>query len=166
MKIRGVRWMAAPALLAAALAGCDGLVGSNGDEVQREQYELAFDRWTAADVSSYSYVLTLVCDCGTEAELRPVRVTVEDGAVVSRVYESDDPEERTPASEAIFGPYDTVEELFTVVANSIGKDSDLLNVAYGPDYGVPILLQWDRDASNADDNLVFQVADFAPAPES
>ena len=164
MKIRRVRWTAA--LLAASLAGCDGLVGSNGDEVQREQFAFASGRWAAADVSSYSYVLTLICECGTEADLRPVRVTVEDGAVVSRVYESNDSTQRTPAPEAIFGPYDTVEELFVAVENSIGKDSDLLNVAYDPEYGVPLLLQWDRDSSDPDDNLVFQVVGFAPAAGS
>lgn len=166
MKTRLVRWMVAPALMAAALAGCDGLLGSGGDEVQREEYRAATGRWDAADLSSYSYVITLVCDCGSAADLRPVRVTVRDGAVVSRLYESNDPAQRTPASAAVFGPYDTVEELFAAVENSIGRDADLLNVAYHPDYGVPILLQWDPDSSDPDDNLVFQVTGFAPLTES
>jgi hypothetical protein len=162
MKIRLVRWMVVPALLMGALAGCDGLLGGGGEDVQREQYQVATSRWAAAGVSSYSYVITLVCACAPASELRPVRVTVRNGAVVSRVYESNDPTQRTPASEAVFGPYDTVEELFRAVRNSIGRDADLLNVAYHADYGVPILLQYDPGSSDPDDNLVFQVAGFAP----
>ncbi|HEX6041953.1 DUF6174 domain-containing protein [Longimicrobium sp.] len=166
MKTRLVRWMVMPALLMGALAGCDGVLGGDGDEVQREEYRRATGRWEAANLSSYSYVLTLVCSCAPASELRAVRVTVRDGAVVSRVYESNDPSQRTPASAVTFGPYDTVEELFAVVQNSIGRDADLLNVAYDPTYGVPLLLQWDPDSSDADDNLVFQVAGFTPATGS
>lgn len=162
MKIRFVRGMLAPVLLVGALAGCDGLLGSGGDEVQREEYRAAASRWAAARVSSYSYVVTLICGCAPASDLRPVRVTVRNGAVVSRVYESNDPAQRTPASADVFGPYDTVEELFDVVQSSINGEADLLNVAYHPEYGVPILLQYDPDASDPDDDLIFQVAGFAP----
>jgi hypothetical protein len=165
MKTSFVRSMLAPALLLSALAGCDGLI-SSGDDVQREQYRIATARWEDAGVSSYSYVFELACACAPTSELRPVRVTVQNGAVVSRVYESNDPAQRTPASEAVFGPYDTVEELFAAVQNSIGRSSDVLNVVYHPTYGVPTLLQWDPDSADADDHLVFQVTGFAPATAS
>lgn len=162
MKRRFVRPMLAPALLLAALAGCQDLI-SGGDDVQREQYRIATGRWEDANIASYSYVLQLACECGAPNELRPVRVTVQNGAVVSRRYESNDSTQRTPASEAVFGAYDTVEELFDVVEGSIAGDADVLNVVYHPTYGVPTLLQWDPDGSDADDHLQFQVTGFAPA---
>lgn len=133
MKTRFVRWMVAPALLVGALAGCDGVVGGDGDAVQREEYRSASARWEAANVSSYSYVITLICSCAPSGELEDVRVTVRDGAVVSRVYERSG----APASAVTFGPYDTVEELFAAVRAGIDRDTDLLNVAYHATYGVP-----------------------------
>lgn len=165
MKTRFVRWMLAPALLLGALAGCEGLL-SDGDDVQREQYDLATGRWEAANVTSYSYVLSLACACAPLSELRNVRVTVQDGAVVSRVYESNNPAQRTPASEAVFGPYDTVEELFAAVQNSIRGDADILNIVYHPTYGVPTLLQWDPDSTDPEDHLVIEVSGFTPATGS
>lgn len=161
MKILRMRSLLALALLPAALAGCDGLLGSNGDEVQRDELAAARARWAEANIDSYSYVINLFCECGTASQLRAVRMTVRDGVVASRLYESNDPAQRTPAPESIFGPYDTVEELFTAIENSIGNNADVLNVVYHPTLGVPTLLQYDPDSGDADDHLVFEVAGFA-----
>lgn len=160
-----VRSMLAPALLLVSLAGCEGLI-SGGDEAQRQQYRVAVDRWEQANIASYSYVVELFCACAPAADLRPVRVTVQNGAVVSRTYVSDNPAQRTPAPEAVFGPYDTVEELFAAVNNSIGQDADVLNVVYHPEYGLPTLLQFDPDSSDPDDHLIVQVTGFTPATAS
>lgn len=157
-----VRWMLVPALLLSALAGCKDLI-SGGDDVQREQYRVASSRWEDAGVTSYSYVLELACACAPMSELRAVRVTVQNGAVVDRRYESNDPAQRTPASETVFGPYDTVEELFAAVQTAIGRDSDVLNVIYHPTYGVPMLIQWDPDSADPEDHVVVRVTGFAPA---
>lgn len=162
MRTGFVRRMLAPALLLAALAGCKDLV-SGGDDVQREQYRVATGRWEDAGLTSYSYVLELACACAPTSELRAVRVTVQNGTVVERRYESNDPSQRTPASETVFGPYDTVEELFAAVEEAIERESDVLNVIYHPTYGVPTLLQWDPDSATADDHLVVRVTGFAPA---
>lgn len=160
MKILRMRSLLVLALLPLALAGCDGLLGGDGDQAQRDELAAARSRWATANIDSYSYVITLFCACGTSTELRAVRVTVQDGVVASRVYESNDPAQRTPAPEAIFGPYDTVEELFTAVQNSIGHNADVLNVIYNPSVGVPTLLQYDPDSGDADDHLVFEVSGF------
>ena len=162
MRTGFVRTLLAPALLLAPLGGCKELI-SGGDDVQREQYRVAHDRWEDAALASYSYVLELACACAPTSELRAVRVTVLNGTVVERRYESNDPSQRTPASETVFGPYDTVEELFAAVDDAIDRDSDVLNVIYHPTYGVPTLLQWDPDTATADDHLVVRVTGFAPA---
>jgi hypothetical protein len=165
MKILRMRSLLASALLLSALTGCDGLLGGDGDGVQRDELQAARGRWDAANIDSYSYVISLFCACGTATQMRPVRVTVVNGAVASRLYDSNDPSLRTPAPESIFGGYDTVEELFTVIQNSIGNNADVLNVAYNPVVGVPTLLQYDPDSGDPDDHLVFEVAGFTPAED-
>ena len=160
MKTGFVRTMLAPALLLAALGGCKDLI-SGGDDVQREQYRVAHGRWQDAALTSYSYVLELACACAPTSELRAVRVTVQNGTVVERRYESNDPSQRTPASETVFGPYDTVDELFAAVDQAIDDESDVLNVIYHLTYGVHTLLQWDPDSATADDHLVVRVTGFS-----
>lgn len=159
MKTLFVRSMALPALLLAALSGCEGLL-SDGGEQQRAQFRSATSRWEAANLGSYSYRLNLVCDCGTAAELREVVITVQNGVPVSRVY-TGNPPSNAPAS--VFAAYDTIEELFEVVNDAISRDSDLLNVVYHPTYGVPLRLQVDPSTSDPNDHLAFDVTDFAPA---
>lgn len=161
MRISFVRSALAPALLLSVLAGCDGLL-DDGDDAQRQHFAAASARWNAANIDSYTFTLELACECGTTQQLRDVIIRVENGAVVSREYAED--EEGSAAPESIFGPYDTVEELFEVVAESIRIDADLLNVAYHPTYGLPVMLQVDPSNSVADDYLIVQVLDFTPTP--
>jgi Family of unknown function (DUF6174) len=162
MKIPG-KWSAllAPALLLATLPGCDGLFGTDNDAAQREQFTASLNAWRAANVDDYGYTLELNCACAPASQLGIVRVTVRNGAVVSRVYTNG-----TAAPESVFGPYDTVEELFDVVEDAISRDADLLSVIYHPTYGFPSLLQLDPSTSDADDHLEFVVSEFAPAPAS
>lgn len=159
MKTLFVRSMALPALMLAALSGCEGLL-SDGNEQQRDQFRVASTRWEAAGLDSYSYTLQLICACGTPTELRDVLITVEDGVPVSRMYEGNPP---TNAPASIFGAFDTVDELFAAVEEAIEGDPDLLNVIYDPTYGVPLLLQWDPSSGDPDDHLAFELAGFAPA---
>ena len=147
--------MLAPALLLASLSGCEGLL-NDGDDEQRQQYTAALARWNAAGIDSYEFTLGLACECGDMDDLRDIEVTVENGVVVSRVYDDDG----TPAPEAIFGAYDTVEELFAVVARSITMDADLLNVGYHVTYGLPVVLQLDPNDRDPSDYLLWEVLDF------
>jgi hypothetical protein len=154
--------MLASALVLAALSGCEGLL-DDGDQEQTRQFQAALARWEALNVDDYTFTLALACECAERSALRDVVVTVVNGAVVSRQY---DETPVGPAPEAIFGRYDTVEELFDVVAEGISQDADLLNVAYHPTFGVPIVLQLDPDTSVGDDYLIFEVRDFKVTPAS
>jgi hypothetical protein len=160
MKTLFVRSMLAPALLLAALSGCNGLL-SDGRDGQREQFSAASSRWDAANISSYSYTLQLACDCGIPALQNTIVVTVQNGTPVSRVYQNSNPAVTAP--ENPFGAYDTVEELFAAVEDAIGEEADLLNVVYDPTHGLPVLLQLDPSSSDPDDHLAFQVTGFTAA---
>ena len=162
MNTRSFVTMLLPVLLLSSLSGCKDLLGAS-DDVQRTELRNAEARWQAAGIQSYEFVLLLNCACGDPDELRNVRVRVENGVPVSRTYES---EPFGPAPEAIFGPYDTAEELFSAVRGAIGREADLLNVVYHSTYGVPLLLQLDPDVDDPDDHLAFQVTGFESATTS
>ena len=158
MKFR-TRWMMVPALLLSTLAGCD--LGDD-DSFQRQNLQQARTRWDARDVASYSYILELQCFCASASELKPVLVTVNNGAVVSLQYWNENPNARPPAPASIFGPYDTVEELFALVADAIDRDADVLQVGYDPEYGFPNAVNVDYEAGGSE-QLLFFVTQFTPA---
>lgn len=153
------RWMMIPALVLATLAGCDL---ANDDSFQRQNLQQARTKWDTEDVASYSYVLELQCFCAPASELRPVLVTVNNGAVVSLQYWNENPNNRPPAPAAIFGPYDTVEELFALVADAIDRDADVLQVGYNSEYGFPEAVNVDYEAGGSE-QLLFFVTQFTPA---
>lgn len=158
MKFR-IKWIAAPALLLATLAGCE--LG-NDDSFQRDNLTQARARWDSKDVSSYSYILELQCFCAPATDLRPVLVTVQNGQVASLQYYHQNPAQRTPASAAIFGPYDTVEELFDIIDDAIDRDADVLQVGYDPEYGFPSAVNVDYQAGG-DEQRLFFVTQFTVA---
>lgn len=158
MKFR-TKWIAAPALLLATLAGC-GL--GDDDSFQRDKLTAARARWESKNLDSYSYILELQCFCGPSADLRPVLVTVQDGTVASVQYYHENPAQRTPASATIFGPYDTVDELFEIVEDAIEQDADVLQVGYDAEYGFPNAVNLDLQAGGSEQVLFF-VTSFTPA---
>lgn len=153
------KWIAAPALLlVGAMTGC-GL--GNDDSFQYQKLGEARTLWDRKDVSSYSYILELECFCASASELEPVLVTVQNGAVASVQYWDENPAQRTPAPASIFGPYDTVEELFELVEDAIDRDADLLQVAYDAEYGFPSVINVDYTTGGTDQRLIF-VTEFTP----
>lgn len=158
MKFR-TRWMMVPALLLSTLTGCS--LG-NDDSFQRQNLQQARTKWDSKDVASYSYILELQCFCAPASELKPVLVTVNNGAVVSLQYWNENPNNRPAAPAAIFSPYDTVEELFALVADAIDRDADVLQVGYNSEYGFPEAVNVDYEAGGSE-QLLFFVTEFTPA---
>lgn len=158
MKFR-TRRMMVPALLLSTLAGC-GL--GDDDSFQRQNLQQARTLWDSKDVASYSYILELQCFCAPASELKPVLVTVNNGAVASVQYWDENPSKRTPAPATVFGPYDTVEELFALVDDAIDRDADVLQVSYNAEYGFPQAVNVDYEAGGSD-QLLFFVTEFSPA---
>lgn len=159
MKAR-TRWMILPTLLLSTLAGCE--IGDD-DSFQNNKLNEARTLWNGKDVDSYSYVLELQCFCAPASELRPVVVTVQNGVVQSVLYDSENPAQRTPAPASVFGPYDTVEELFAFVEDAIERDADLLQVGYDAEYGFPNVVNVDYQSGGSEQKLLF-VTEFTPAP--
>lgn len=154
------KWIAAPVLLLAALAGCEGL--GDDDSFQLQKLAQARTQWDSKNVASYSYIVELECFCAPASELEPVLVTVRNGAVASLEYWDENPAKRTPAPAAIFGPYDTVEELFDLVEDAIDRDADMLQVGYDPEYGFPQIINVDYQAGGSEQKLLF-ITEFEPS---
>jgi len=149
-------------LLATVLGGC---LGDSGDDFQRDKLNEARTRWDGKDVSSYTYILELQCYCAPATQLAPVLVTVQNGSPVSLQYWDEDPSKRKPAPAEIFGPYDTVEELFEFVDETIGKDPQVLQVGYDQDYGFPNVVNVDfKDGGS--EQMLFFVTQFKPTTGS
>jgi hypothetical protein len=160
MKTR-TRWMMLPVLLLAVMAGCLG----DDDTFQRDKLSAARTLWDEKNVSSYTYILELQCFCAPASQLEPVLVTVQNGAVASLQYWDEDPADRTPAPASVFGPYDTVEELFDFVAEAISRDANVLQVGYDPEYGVPNVVNVDYESGGSEQVLLF-ISQFTPTPAS
>lgn len=161
MKVR-MKWMILPALLLSALAGCEI---ADDDGFQLDKLNQARTLWNGKDVDSYSYVLELQCFCAPANDLRPVVVTVQNGAVQSVLYDSENPAQRTPAPASIFGTLDTVEELFAFVEDAIDRDADLLQVGYDAEYGFPNVINVDYQQGGSEQKLLF-ISEFTPTPAS
>lgn len=155
----------APVLALLVLGACDTPFTSSGDDVQRERLSDARALWTSRNVPSYSYVVELDCFCATASALEPVRVTVANGAVVSRVYvqDEDDTSPPRPAPDSLFGDYDTVNDLFEYVDDQVRGSPAVLNVSYDPAFGFPNLIAVDPSGSTPNDQRVVLVSSFAAA---
>ena len=155
------KWIA-PALLLSLVAGC-GL--GDDDEFQRQNLAQARLLWKGKNVSSYSYIIELQCFCAPASQLRPVLVTVQNGAVAALQYYHQNPAQRTPAPADVFGRYDTVEELFDIIDDAIDRDADLLQVGYDDEYGFPDVANIDYE-SGGSEQILFFVTQFRVATTS
>jgi Family of unknown function (DUF6174) len=153
-----MKWIA-PALLLPLLAGCN--LGDD-DEFQRQNLAQARLLWNGKNVDSYSFILELQCFCAPASQLRPVLVTVQNGAVTSLLYYHQNPAQRTPAPAEVFAPYDTVEELFDIVGEAIRQDADVLQVGYDEEYGFPDIANIDYE-SGGSEQILFFVTQFQVA---
>ncbi|MDX1494696.1 MAG: DUF6174 domain-containing protein, partial [Longimicrobiales bacterium] len=127
-RLRAGLWGVASLFACLAAAGCDDQ-GPNVDtlrELDRNRF-----RWQLLGIDSYRYAVERICYCGLAG---PVRVTVLDGTVESRVFvESGD---TVPPEGA--GSYPSVDGLFEVILDAIQRDAFRIDVTYAPDTGVPL----------------------------
>ena len=94
-------------------------------------------------------------------------VTVQSGQPVSRVYKKAQTTDPTvPASAEVFGPYDTVDELFEVVEDAIDRDANVLQVGYNDERGFPEIINVAVKGGVANDQRIVFISGFALTPAS
>jgi hypothetical protein len=132
-------------------AGCDTF--SDPDDDLADDLRRAEARWTRASVLDYQVVVRNSCFCGYT---RPVRLTVSDGVVVSKV----DAETGEPAPP--FANARDIPELFDLIRDALARDAYSLNVTYDADYGFPVQINIDYIGNAVDDELNVSVSGFQP----
>ena len=148
-------WRASLTRLAAgaalALSAACGLVTGTSDDDEDELRE-AQTRWSSGRVQDYTVVVQHLCFCGY---VRPVRITVRSGAIVSSV----DAETGEPVPT-----YATVRDvpgLFTLIRKAIDEGADRLEVTYNSQLGYPTFINIDYIVNAVDDELQVKTSEFA-----
>lgn len=131
-----------------ALSACDSTSPQASDLAQSRQ------RWALSNIRSYDYTAARSCFCAPAA-LRPVTVTVTNGAVTQRAYaDTGDPVPST-ATE-----FTTVEGLFDIIQAAITRHAAVVDVSYDPQRGVPLSIWIDTNLQVADDEVSYGVGAF------
>ena len=132
-------------------AGCGLITGNDDEESALDRAEL---RWSRSGVQDYQVVVQNLCFCGY---VRPVRITVRFGAVVSRV----DAETGEPVPTYAQNVRD-IPGLFDLIREAIAQDAHELDVTYDATYGFPTLITIDYIRNAVDDELTVKTSEFQP----
>lgn len=85
----------------------------------------------------------------------PAVVTVENGVITSRRYQSGDP---VPPEYADSFP--SVDGFFGIIEDAWHRDAARLDVTYDPTYGFPATIAIDYDRLLADDEVIWRASDL------
>jgi hypothetical protein len=116
--------------------------------------QIAEQRWLSSGVQDYQIVVRHLCFCGY---VRPVRLTVRSGSIVSRVdAETGEP---VPSQGNHIG---AIPDLFDIVREAIDRDAHSLSVTYHATYGFPTQINIDYIGNAVDDELQVSASEFQP----
>jgi len=151
LKAGSARGILAVVLAAAFLSTCDTLGLGDGprDELARNR-----ELWARIGPSAYEYGLERLCFCG-EASRGPIRVTVEAGVVVERVYVRSG----EPVPGSLDDLFPVVDGLFDILEDAFEQDAFQIDVTYDPETGVPIDFRIDYAENIADEELGYTVTE-------
>ncbi len=140
------------ALLASGAISCSDPVGPERSELDR-----ARGRWESRPPVVYEFRFQRSCFCPREL-VRPVRITVSNGVVISAV----DPDTNEPVTPPLNG-FPTIDDLFDEIQDAIDREADDIDATYDEAFGYPVqvFIDWIRNA--IDDEMSFQVSDYVDA---
>ena len=140
------------ALLVLAACGDGSIVGSSDVTLR-----LARARWESSGADSYEMTVRRICFC---VFTEPVRITVRDGVIVSRIIVlTEDP---LPAQYA--ASYPDVPGLFAVIEHARANGADAVDTAFDESYGFPTEIWIDWKKGSADDEVAYRTEGFAVLP--
>ena len=142
---------------ALALAACSDLAGPASD------LETARARWAGAAPAAYEMTLRHVCFCGGEVTT-PVVVTVRGGVVQSRRYVDGGPLGGRDVDPRLAESFPSVDGLFRVVEDAVGRHAADIQATYDPQRGYPTALYIDYERNVADEEQGYQVQTFRALP--
>ena len=140
-----------------AAAGMGMLVGAGCSSLAGPRAELADARvrWSQRGPSSYVMTMSRSCEC-TPQMTGPVIITVQNGAVVSRMYKTSG-----AAVTADYAPlFPTVDGLFDSIASLHGENPHEIDVDYDAALGYPVSISVDRHKDYVDDEFTVRISSF------
>lgn len=151
---RRAGWAAqrARALLTAAVlaATTGGACGTGPLRPQRDALDAARERWAAAALTSYTFEVQRSCFC-IERYVRPMRIEVVGGDVVSAVYADDG----TTVAAEIEPP--TVTDLFEEIRAAIEQEAHSMEATYHSGLGYPLDVSIDFIERAVDEEMAFSI---------
>lgn len=144
--------------MALVLTACSAIAGASGSQSEIEQNK---EKWQDADISHYSYELTLSCFCAFNADM-PLIIEVQDGEVVSMEFQSG--KEIDPNLLELFNKYSTIDRIFAELEADLNGAADKVTVEYDPTYGFPTKADIDFVEEAIDDELYLTVSNFEVLP--
>lgn len=124
------------------------------------ELEIHQARWESLGPASYEYAVQRSCFCAP-ISLGPVRVRVEDGEVVERVYV----DSGTSVAGDLATVFPSVDGLFDVLRSAIDRRAARIDVTYDPDLGVPVDFWIDYSENAIDEELGMRVTEpVSPIP--
>ncbi len=124
-------------------------------------YVQNLQKWQAKRIGHYQVQIQRSCFCVPDAT-KPIVVEVLGGKVIKMRYA--DGGAITPANATYFADFNTIEQLFTLIANGIRAGYTRVEVAYDPVYGFPRQITIDQDRMIADDEAYYTLSQFRILP--
>lgn len=138
--------------LAAIMTGLSACTSVTAPE---SELAMARQRWAERAPTSYTYTLARDCFCLSEM-MGPVVITVQDGAVVSRVYVNNG----TPVAANYQSLFPPIEGVFDLVDEAIRQGVEQLAVDYHRTLGYPVHIAIDLHLRPVDGGLVVTASNF------
>ena len=124
---------------------------------EQSQLDRARNRWEAHGSGFYGFHFQRGCFCPQEI-VRPVRIEVWDGVVVSAV----DPDTNEPLDPPPDG-FSTIDDLFDEIQDAIDRGAHSVDATYDESFGYPIHVFIDWILNAVDDEMSFQLSDYTEA---
>jgi hypothetical protein len=151
---RGVMCRVAGVLLLSASASACSIVNLTANDKAEDELREQKAQWAAQpNMTQYLFNLQVICFC---PEVRPVRVRVVSGAVVSATDRTSG--EALPA--ASLARLYSVEGLFALIQGAIDRGADKLTVTYDPVLHYPTRIDIDYIRNAIDDELGVVASDL------
>jgi hypothetical protein len=140
------------ALLASGAISCSNPLGPEQSELDHARV-----RWESRLPVLYEFRFQRGCFCPPEI-VRPVRITVSNGVVISAV----DPDTNEPVDPPLNG-FPTIDDLFDEIQDAIDRDAARIDATYDESFGYPVQVFVDWILNAIDDEMSFQVSDYVEA---
>lgn len=123
-----------------------------------------YQRWQAADIRDYRFVLMVGCYCPMEA-MMPMTVEVRDGNVVSVVDANGVVVAQDNPGNDFFLQYTTIDRIYTELTSSRFVEADKLTITFDATYPVPATVSADFIEMAVDDELYLGISGFTVVSE-